>query len=295
MSVQITTAFVNQFHSNVTLALQQMDTRFRGAVRVESINGEYGYFDQIGATAAVLRTVRHGDTQYVDTPHTRRRLPIAFYEWADLIDKEDKVRMLIDPTSAYVQNAAAAMFRAMDTVIVTAFDATAYTGVAGGDSTSFTSGNIVGVTVGDTVTGSAACGLTIGKLRAAAKLLNANEVPKEDRFIAISAKQLDDLLGTTQATSSDYNSVKALVDGSIDTFMGFKFILSERLTVDGSNYREVMCWQKNGLMLGIGNDVEAKVDQLPTKGYATQVYVSMGLGAVRMDEKACVQILCSEA
>lgn len=295
MSVQITTAFVNQYHANVTLALQQMDTRFRGAVRVETINGEYDYFDQIGATAAYLKTTRHGDTVYTDTPHTRRRVSLAAYEWADLIDKEDKVKMLIDPTSAYVQNAASAMFRAMDDVIITAFDATAYTGQAGGTSTSFTSGNIIGVTVGDTVTGSAACGLNVAKLRAAAKILNANEVPRNDRFCAISAKQLDDLLGSTQVTSSDYNSVKALVQGDVDTFMGFKFIPSERLGTDSSNYREVLVWQKDGLLLGIGNDVTAKVDQLPTKSYSTQVYLSMMLGAVRMDEKACVQVLCSEA
>lgn len=295
MSVQITTAFVNQYHANVTLALQQMDTRFRGAVRVEQVNGEYDYFDQIGATAAVLRTTRHGDTQYVDTPHTRRRVSLSAYEWADLIDKEDKVKMLIDPTSAYVQNAAAAMFRAMDDVVIAAFDGTAYTGPTGGTSTSFDSNNIVAVTVGDTVTGSAACGLNVAKLRAAARILNANEVPRNDRYIAISAKQLDDLLGSTQVTSSDYNSVKALVQGDIDTFMGFKFILTERLGVNGSNYRKVLVWQKNGLLLGIGNDVTAKVDQLPTKSYSTQVYLSMMLGAVRMDEKACVEILCSEA
>ena len=138
MSVQITTAFVNQYHANITLALQQMDTRFRGAVRVEPMNAEYDYFDQIGATTALLRTTRHGDTQYVDTPHTRRRCSLAFYEWADLIDKEDKVQTLSDPTSAYVQNAAAAMFRAMDDVIITAFDGTAYTGKAGGPAPSST-------------------------------------------------------------------------------------------------------------------------------------------------------------
>lgn len=294
MSVQITTAFVNQYHANITLALQQMDTRFRGAVRVETMNAEYDYFDQIGATTALLRTTRHGDTQYVDTPHTRRRCSLAFYEWADLIDKEDKVQMLSDPTSAYVQNAAAAMFRAMDDVIITAFDGTAYTGKAGGTSTVFDSNNVVAVTVGDTVNGSTACGLNVAKLRAAAKILNANEVPKEERYIAISAKQLDNLLGTTEVTSADYNNVKALVNGSVDSFMGFKFIPSERMGVDSSTYRKVMCWHKNGLLLGVGRDVEARVDQLPTKGYSTQVYVSMGLGAVRMDEKMCVTILCSE-
>ena len=294
MSVEITTAFVNQYHANVTLALQQMNTRFKDAVRVETITGEYDYFDQIGATSAVFGSIRHGDTEYVNTPHTRRRVEMQNAHWADLIDNEDKLKLLMDPTSAYVQNAVAAMFRGMDDVIITAFDALAYTGHAGGSTESFDSNNIVGVTVGDTVNGSTACGLNVAKLRAAAKILNANEVPKEDRYIAISAQQLDDLLGSTSVTSIDFNTVRALVDGSINSFMGFTFINSERLGVTSTPYREVLAWQKNGLLLGIGSDVMAKIDQLPAKKYSTQVFVSMNLGAVRMDEKACVQILCNE-
>lgn len=295
MSVQITTAFKNQYHSNVTLALQQMDTRFRNAVRVETISGEYDYFDQIGATSAYLESIRHGDTVYTDTPHTRRRCSLAKYGWSDLIDKEDKIKAVLDPTSSYVQNAVAAMFRQMDDVIVTAFDASVATGVAGGDTTSFDSNNIVAVTVGDTVTGSAACGLNVAKLQAAAKILNANEVPREDRFCAISAEQIDDLLSETKVGSADYNLVRPLADGTVSKFMGFTFIPSERLGTDSSSYREVLVWQKNGLLLGIGDEVWSEIDRLPTKRYSTQVYVSMMLGAVRMDEKACVQILCSEA
>ena len=47
------------------------------------------------------------------------------YEWADLIDTADKVKMLADPTSQYAQTAAFAIGRSMDDVIITAATGTA--------------------------------------------------------------------------------------------------------------------------------------------------------------------------
>lgn len=105
MSVNITNAFVEQYSSNVTMLSQQMGSKLRGAVDVESVRGKNAFFDQIGATAAVARTTRHGDTPRVDTPHSRRRVSLADFEWADLIDDLDKVRMLNDPTSNYAKAA----------------------------------------------------------------------------------------------------------------------------------------------------------------------------------------------
>ena len=53
MSTQITTAFVNQFSSNVHMLSQQMGSLLRSAVDEESITGEKAFFDQIGQAAAV--------------------------------------------------------------------------------------------------------------------------------------------------------------------------------------------------------------------------------------------------
>ena len=63
MSSQITTAFVNQFSSNVQLLSQQRGSLLRGSVSEESVTGEKAFFDQVGATAAVKRTSRHQDTR----------------------------------------------------------------------------------------------------------------------------------------------------------------------------------------------------------------------------------------
>jgi hypothetical protein len=287
MSFQITTAFVQQYKSNVQLLSQQKGSKLRGAVRVETLNAEYGYFDQIGTVTAQLKTSRHGDTPQYDTPHARRRVSMNDYEWADLVDKEDEIRTLNDPKSAYAKNAVWAFGRAMDDEVIAAATGTAYTGKAGATSVTFPAGQIV-----DSGGGSA---MTIAKLRATKKLFWDNDVDEDiPLFIAMGPKQFDDLLGTTEVTSSDYNTVKALVQGDIDTFMGFKFIRTTRLAV-ASSIRACIAWAKDGLLLSVGADIKTEMSKRPDKSYATQVYCSMSVGATRMEEEKVVRIDCTEA
>ena len=80
MSVQITTAFVRQYHSNVVHLSQQKGSRLRMGVRVEMVNGKSSFYDQIAATAARKRTSRHADTPRMDTPHKRRRVTLDDYD-----------------------------------------------------------------------------------------------------------------------------------------------------------------------------------------------------------------------
>ena len=93
MSTQITTAFVEQYKSNVLHLAQQKGSRLRNAVRVEMVTGKSAFFERIGSTAAEKRTSRHSDTPRMDTPHSRRKVSLDDYDWADLIDQEDKVSM----------------------------------------------------------------------------------------------------------------------------------------------------------------------------------------------------------
>jgi hypothetical protein len=269
------------------MLVQQKGSKLRNACRIESgIVGEEAYFDQLAETAAVAKTVRNSDTPLVKSDHRRRRVSMYDYEWADLIDKEDQLKMLIDPQSAYVQNAAWALGRSCDDLIISAFDGTAYTGKAGGTSTTFTAGNIIAV---------GASGLTIAKMIEAKELLDAADVdPQEERYIAVTAKQISDLLNTTEVKSADYNTVKALVQGQVDTFLGFKFILCNRLAVDGSSDRKCLAWAKSGMLLAIAKDINSRIDVRPDKSYATQVYASMGIGATRMQEDKCVILTCDE-
>ena len=161
------------------------------------------------------------------------------YEWADLIDDADKIRMLIDPTSTYAQAAASAIGRSMDDAIITAATGTAKTGSSGSTDTSMLAGNIIAHGSAD---------LTIAKL-INAKILDEGSVdPSIPRYIAVAPAQVEALLGTTQITSSDFNTVKALVAGEVDTFMGFKFIMSTRLAV-ASSIRTCFAWAEDGIKL----------------------------------------------
>jgi len=289
MSTNVTTAFVQQYSANVQMLSQQMGSRLRDAVRVENVVGKNAFIDQIGSATAALRTSRHADTPQMDTPHDRRRLSLADYEYADLVDDQDKVRMLIDPTSSYARAAAAAMGRAMDDVIITSATGSASTGETGSGSASLdATANSVG-------SSSSNDGLTLAKLREAKRKMDLNDVdPSIPRYIAVGPKQIEDLLGDTTVTSSDFNTVKALVQGELDTFMGFRFIMSNRLSVDSNDIRKCFAWAEDGLTLGIGKDISARIDERADKGYATQVYYCMSIGSVRMEEDKVVQIFCDE-
>ena len=242
MSTQVTTAFVQQYSANVQMLSQQMGSRLRDAVRVENITGKNAFFDQVGVATAQLRTTRHADTPQMDTPHARRRVSLADYEYADLIDDQDKVRMLIDPTSSYAMAAAAAMGRAMDDVIISAALGTAFTGETGSTSTSFQAANQI-------ANGSA--DMSIAKLIEAKKILDLADVdPSIPRYIAVGPNQIEALLNTTSVTSSDFNTVKALVQGDVDTFLGFKFIVTNRLSI-ASNIRSCFAWAEDVIALGV--------------------------------------------
>jgi hypothetical protein len=287
MSSQITTAFVEQYSANIQMLSQQMGSLLRDAVRNESVVGKDAYFDQIGKVTAILKTSRHSDTPQIDTPHSRRRVSLADYEFADLIDQQDKVRLLIDPTSSYAKAAAYAMGRAMDDVIIAAALGSANTGVSGGTAVALPAGNIVAANLGGT-------GMNIAKLASAKNILDTGDVdPSIKRHIIVSPTEIADLLNNTTVTSSDFNTIKALVHGEIDSFMGFKFHVSNRLVDNAAGNTQCIAFAEDGILLGIGKDVTARIDERSDKSYATQVYYCQTIGATRMEEAKVVSVLAN--
>jgi len=283
----ISTAFVKQFGSNLDFLVQQRGSLLRNAVRLENVVGEEAYFEQLAATAAIKKTTRNSDTPLIKSDHRRRRVTMYDYEWADLIDKEDKLKMLIDPQSDYAINAAWALGRSIDDAIIETFSNTAYTGKAGATSQNFPAANIV--TAGATR-------MTLQKLLDGKAILDGADVdPNEERYVAVTAKQISDLLNTTEIKDSDYNTVKALAKGEIDTFMGFKFIMCNRLSLGtASTLRICPMWVKSGTLLALSKEINTKITERPDKSYSTQVYAAMSIGATRMEEAKCVQLICNE-
>lgn len=296
MSTQITTAMVNQFNANVMLLSQQRGSRLLSAVRQETLNAEFGYYDQIGVVAAVERTTRHADTPFTEVPHARRRVNMRDFELSEIIDNQDRIRTLIEPQGWYTQAFAAAMGRAMDDEIIRAFQGTAFTGKTGGNSTVFTAGNVIPVDYVES--GSATnSNLTVGKLRRAKTLLDSAEAgvdPDEPRYVACNAQNLQALLRQTEVTSADFNSVRALVNGEIDTFLGFRFIRTERIPLVAAQQRALV-WVQSGMLMAVGESPITNAAPDPTKGFNVRLHTRATFGATRMEEVKCVQISCDPA
>lgn len=288
MSNEIMTMSMIDYKSTVEHLLQQKGSKLRSTVMSDTYKGKSGVpVNQIGAVEAQRRTARHADTPLIATPHDRRWVYPDDYEWADLIDQQDLLRTIADPTNPYAVNGAYAIGRKMDDAIIEAMFGAARTGEEGGTTVAFPATQIVPTSAG---------GLTIAKLREAKQILLANEVDMDmdPIYCLIGAKQHDDLLGETQAVSLDYNDRPVLVDGRIRRFMGFNFIDIQRLPLVGSD-RKIPVYAKSGLHFGVWNDLEVRISERSDKSYATQVYVKSTHGATRTQEGKVVQISCSEA
>jgi hypothetical protein len=291
------------------LLLQQNGSRLQNAVLIQSFQGKAAsVVEQFGQTAAVRLTGRHSDTPLVSTPHDRRWVFPLDYAWSELTDSQDLLRMLIDPSSGYAQAGAAAMGRSIDDEILSGFFNSNKTGENGAIDTGVLGAFNAGSQVVAANTGASAnTGLNIAKLRAAKRILLQAEVDidNDPMFMAITAKQHDDLLNEAQAISLDYNSTPVLVDGRIKSFMGFNFIHSERipggpsynaainpgLTV-GPGQNWIPFWAKSGVCLGKWNEVEFRPSIRNDKNDAQQLLLRMTLGATRLEEKRCGYIVC---
>ncbi len=309
MSQQITTAFVKQFGANVFHLSQQKGSRLRNAVRTETVVGDARFFDRIGKATAQTRTNRHGDTPQMDTPHSRRMVTLITKEYGDLVDNPDKVRTLIDPANEYSVAAQWALGRAMDDAIISAASGNTSGGVSGGTPVSLPSTQKLA-----SVNSGAGVSLNVQALRRTAKILDGNDVDEsEQRYFAFNAYQKESLLSATEVANHDYNTIKALVMGQIDTFMGFKFIRTEQLVDnavatsfdttsgavgsgggDSNGYDIQLAWAKSGLLLGLGSDINAQISVRPDKSYSTGVYASMDIGATRMEEEKVVEVHCKD-
>jgi len=295
MPDNITVASVQQYKANVELLLQQTDSRLAGAVTVGSYVGKAAStVEQFGSATAVQRTSRHADTPLLDLSQNKRWVFPTDYEWASLVDKQDQLRAIVELTSPYAMAGAASMQRVKDDIILAAIFGTNYTGENGTTSESFGtlgSGTYdVGVNTGGT-----ASALNVAKLQSAIqKLMLANKGElNESVYGAISSYEHDALLKEMQVVNKDYGNSAVLVDGKVKRFMGVDFIITERLTITSGN-RLIPLWLKSGMHLGMWDEVRAEIGPRADKGYATQVYLAMTLGATRTQLGKQIRIQCDD-
>jgi hypothetical protein len=216
------------------------------------------------------------------------------YDCAKLVDEFDEQFLgeVVLPTSPIIQSHAAAYARTCDKIIIDALGGTAFTGTTGTTATVLPAGQKIAANYVES--GAVAnSGLTIAKLRAAKFLFDSNEVDEEEeRILVVSAKQLQDLLRTVEATSADYNTVRALVDGTLNTFMGFKFRRSQQLPL-AVDIRSCFAYVKSGIILA-ERGLKTMMDVRPDLSHSLQIRSVASLAAVRMEEKKVVEIACDE-
>lgn len=295
MSYQVTTAFVEQYKNNIDILVQQEGSVLRPAVDVETITGDKAFFEQIGSVDAVEKTSRHSDSPYTEVPHARRSVTPADFHCGDYVDKLDKFKMLIDPTSEYAQAFAYALGRQIDQFIIDASIGTAYTGHTGTTATALPSSQKIAVNLSGSNEG-----LTLNKLIAAKSLFGQNNVdirnPRNKLYFVCAQEEKDDLLKVTQVTSADYNTVKALATGEVNTFMGFEFIQTQLVALDSAtDIRSCFAFAKSGIRLGMNAEIQTEMEKRADKSFAMYVYTCMSGGATRMEEEKVVQISCDES
>ena len=280
MSISISNAFVTLFDTEVKQAYQA-DAVLRNTVRLRTgVTASTHKFPKIGAGVAQVR-VPQTDVTPLNVTYSQATVTLTDYIAAEYSDIFNQAKVNFDERQELVQVVAKAIGRRSDQMIIDALAAS---------STSLTVATSIG---------GAGTNLNMAKLREAARLLNTANVPAEDRYILIHASQLSSLLSETAVTSSDFNSVKALVQGDITTFMGFNFItIGDRseggLTGGGSgSTRKVYAYHKMAVGMAESMAIRSEINYIPEK---TSWLVSsmFSAGAVAIDAGGCVDITCTE-
>jgi hypothetical protein len=294
----IDTFYPTMFQTSFDQALQQLDSRLLNAVTRADFTGKKKWFNLINDSEAQDVLTRKGDTPDGEFDGSKYWMTQRPKEKVTTFDEFDKhfLGTIVLPTSDEVQAHAQAFNRAIDDVIISAFDATRYIGEDGTTADAFPSGQSIASNYVENGT-TAQSGLTIGKLRRAKYLMDLSEVPNSDRMIVCGAQQVQDLLRTTEVTSEDYSSVKALVSGQVDTFLGFKFLSSQRLPIGTvssvADIRSVFAFHKSAIKFAM-SDRQTRMDILATRRHALQIRSTMMLGAVRTENEKVVRIYSDE-
>lgn len=294
MSSNITVAYAQQYASTIQVLLQQKGSRLRDCCTPHPITGAKAavIIEQIGKVEARRRTTRYPALTPQDTPHDRPWVYPVDYDWNDLIDSIDKLRTVIDPQSTYAQNGTYAIGRAYDNEILAGF----YADRTVGENQTTVTWATEGQTVANNFGAAAAVGLTVAKLREAKRQFLAAEVDVENDplYLAVKARQHDNLLAEIQVTSLDFNDKPVLVEGLVQRFLGFNFKHTELVPANATPNDRVPAWAKSGMHIATWNDISTDISQRKDlAGLPWQVYVYATLGAVRSEGKKISEVICA--
>lgn len=255
---------------------------------------------QFGATKARRGdNTRHGDTPIMSTPRDQRWVIPENIDWGDLFDRNDLIKMLIDPTSPITKAAVMAMGRETDTTIINALFGDAKTGKAAGTTTAFpaTSQN-VGIQVG--ITPAADTGMNVGKIIRARRLLRANYAihPSDPLVFAGGARQEEELFNDDRFVNTRYRKSAVLEDADSNEFFRVHFVFLEEMPTDPADATQRWCalFPQSAIHFGTWNGgMKTHLAQNPQKKFNWQLYMHETQGATRTEEKKIVRVVCKES
>jgi hypothetical protein len=279
MSVSLSNAFVTLFDAEVKQAYQGKAMLVPAVRQRRGVEGSTVKFPKVGAGVATPR-IPQTDVTPLNVSFSQVTLTLTDWNAAEYSDIFSQAKVNFDERQELVQVVASAMGRRQDQLILDAL---------ANSSTSLTVSNDIGGS--DT-------NLNVAKLRAAKRLLDKGNVPPEGRHIVIHANGLDSLLSETAVTSSDFNTVKALVQGEINTFLGFTFhTIGDRteggLAIDGSLDRVCFAFHKDAIGYGEGIAMRSEINYIPEKT-SWLVNEVFSAGAITIDAGGIVAITCRE-
>lgn len=278
--------YAQAYARNIMQLAQQKYSKLINTVYMKpNVKGKTFFQDQIGEWSMEAKAGRNVQTPNNDPTLARRMGTMVDYHDNRLLDRGDELRTLSDPRSAYTIAAAQSLGRKIDSVINSAIGGTAYYGETGNSSITLGTDAISGIShIAGTPTT-----LTFARIRQAKRILDQEDVEMEDRFFVINPVGLEQLLGVSEATSSDYAAVRALIRGEIDTWMGFKWITSNQLTVSGTQ-TTCFAYQKYGICIAMGAQPLVRTDERPDLSYSWQVYYELNIGGVRLEEARVIKV-----
>ena len=279
MSVSLSNAFVTLFDAEVKQAYQGKALLVPAVRQRRGVEGSTVKFPKVGKGVATVR-VPQTDVTPLNVAFSTVTCTLTDYNAAEYSDIFNQAKVNFDERQELVQVVASAMGRRQDQIILDALTAS---------STSLTVSNDIGGTDSN---------LNVAKLREAKRLMDKNNVPPEARHIIIHGNGLASLLAETAVTSSDFNSVKALVQGDINSFLGFTFhMLGDRseggLIIDGSLDRSCFAFHQMAVGYGEGIGMRTEINYIAEK---TSFLVNevFSAGAIAIDDEGIVKITCRE-
>jgi len=275
MSVSLSNAFVTLFDAEVKQAYQGKAMLVAAVRQRRGVEGSTVKFPKVGRGVATTR-VTQTDVTPMNVGFSTVTCTLSDFNAAEYSDVFSQQKVNFDERSELVQVVGNAIGRRQDQLILDALIAASGTG-----------------TVANSIGGSNT-NMNISKLREAAKILNTKNVPSEGRNIIIHANSLASMLEQTSVTSSDFNSVKALVQGEINQFMGFTFhVLGDRteggLPIDASSDRTLFAFHKDAIGYAEGIAPKTEINYIPEKtSYLVNALFSAG--AIAIDVEGIVKI-----